>query len=208
MRIEPFAYMAWAKAHGGRRYRLNLADSGTRSVLTEELGLRLDDVKLNGPDHYGPPELMSRLAKFLGVGVENLVRASGTSLANFLAFGVLLGPGDEALVESPCYEALRGLPQLFGATARLVPRGARFALDPDAVLRAVGPKTRLVALSNLHNPSGAALDDAALAALAREAERRDFHVVVDEVYQDFLPGGRMPAAMRRPGARVLAPRSF
>ena len=210
MRFEPFRYMAWAKEHGQGRYGTSLSDSGTRSVTVEELGLSLGDVALNGVDRYGPPALMARLAEFLGVGEKNVVRTSGTSLANFLAYGAILERGDEVLVESPAYEALLGLPQLFGATARAVPRGPRFEIDPERVLAALSPRTKLVALSNLHNPTGVAASDEALRAIGREAERRGFHVLVDEVYQDFFPadGERLAPAYRRLGPRFVVTNSL
>lgn len=208
MRFEPFRYMAWAKENGQGRYGTSLAESGTRSVSAEELGLSASDIELNGVDRYGPPALMESLARFLGVAPANLVRASGTSLANFLAYGALLDRGDEALVETPVYEALTGLPQFFGAGARTFARGPRFEIDPDRVLAALSPRTRLVAISNLHNPSGVAAGDEALRAIGREAERRDFHVLVDEVYQDFAEGERMATAFRRLGPRFLATSSL
>jgi aspartate/methionine/tyrosine aminotransferase len=209
MNFEPFRYMAWAKEHGQGRYRTSLAESGTRSVSKEELSLSIGDVALNGVDRYGPPELMDRLAEFLGVGASNVVRTSGTSLANFLAYGAILDRGDEALVETPVYEALTGLPQLFGASVRTFARGeSRFEIDPDRVLAALSPRTRLVAVSNLHNPSGVAADDAALREIGREAERRGFYVLVDEVYQDFAGTERIATAYRRLGPRFLATNSL
>jgi len=57
-----------------------------------------------------------------------------------------------------------------------------YALDVSRVEAALTARTRLVILSNLHNPTGAAVNRAELESLARLADRRDFHVLVDEVY--------------------------
>ncbi len=208
MKFESFRYMAWAKENGQGRFALSLAESGTRSVSADELGIDPGTVALNGVDRYGPPELMTRLAGFLGVSERNVVRASGTSLANFLAYGAVLDRGDEALVETPSYEGLHGLPQLFGAVARPFPRDERFGIDPERVIGLVSPRTRLVVLSNLHNPSGVAASDPALAEIGRAAERNGFHVLVDEVYQDFLGERPLATAFLRLGPRFLATSSL
>jgi aspartate/methionine/tyrosine aminotransferase len=60
----------------------------------------------------------------------------------------------------------------------------------------------MVVVSDLHNPTGCAAGDAALARLAEEAARRDAWVLVDEVYRDFRPGPVGTA--RRAGDRVVA----
>jgi hypothetical protein len=60
-----------------------------------------------------------------------------------------------------------------------------FALDPDRIARAITPRTRVVAVSNLHNPTGVRADTAALQAAARVARSRGAALLVDEVYAPF-----------------------
>jgi aspartate/methionine/tyrosine aminotransferase len=57
------------------------------------------------------------------------------------------------------------------------------------------PKTRVIAITNPHNPSGVLASPSRLAALARLAERRGVRVLVDEVYLDAThePGTRSAA---------------
>jgi aspartate/methionine/tyrosine aminotransferase len=57
-----------------------------------------------------------------------------------------------------------------------------YALDPDLVARALTDRTRLIIMTNLHNPSGVRASDDALAGVGRLAERIGAHVLVDEVY--------------------------
>jgi hypothetical protein len=69
-------------------------------------------------------------------------------------------------------------------------------LDPDRIARAMTPRTRVVVITNPHNPSGVLAGDAELAEVGRLTERNGATVLVDEVYLD-LPGGR-PAATLSP----------
>jgi len=91
------------------------------------------------------------------------------------------------LVEAPGYEPLARIAE--GVGARVVcferPSGERFSLDPDRIARAMTPRTRVVAVSNLHNPSGVRADAASLQAAARVAESRGAILLVDEVYAPF-----------------------
>jgi aspartate/methionine/tyrosine aminotransferase len=69
-----------------------------------------------------------------------------------------------------------------------------FDVDPSAVAAMVSDRTRLVLLSNPHNPTGVLASAGSLEALARLAERRGFHVLVDEVYRDTVLDARPPLA--------------
>ena len=61
---------------------------------------------------------------------------------------------------------------------------------------ALTPRTRLVILTNPHNPSGALVSESSVRALARLAEERGIHVLFDEVYRDTVLDGRpAPAAV-------------
>jgi hypothetical protein len=67
-------------------------------------------------------------------------------------------------------------------------------LSPEAVEEAIGPETRVVILSNLHNPSGVGLGSATVQKLARVAEARNVWLLVDEVYLEILHGPDRPSA--------------
>jgi aspartate/methionine/tyrosine aminotransferase len=100
----------------------------------------------------------------------------------------LIDPGDEVLIEWPTYEPLLGVASFHGAVVRRVDRrvGQDFGLDPDAVARALTPRTRLVVLANLHNPSSHYTDAAALERIGVLAARAGARVLVDEVYLDAV----------------------
>ena len=98
--------------------------------------------------------------------------AAGTSGANHLAMATLLEPGDEVVCEFPAYEPMVTLALHLGASVRFVSRQADrgFRLDAGAVVDAIGVRTKLVLLSNLHNPSSVATDAATLRAIGARAE--------------------------------------
>lgn len=136
------------------------------------------------PRGYGYKPLLERLAAKARIGVECVVHAEGTSMANHLAMAALVEPGDEVLIEEPTYEALLAVAHYLGANVRRFPRrfDAGFQVDPREVERAVSPRTRLVVLTNLHNPSGVRTPDSTLRIVGEIARSLGANVLVDEVY--------------------------
>jgi len=180
------SYMQYAKLRSEAKY--NLAASGVMSYPLAELPVKLEDLEICGPTLYGYEPLLEQLAKLTGVTTDCVVTAQGTSLANHLAFAATLEPGEEALVEWPTYELLTATLQYLGARVRFFDRGLerQFRVDPEEVERKITPQTRLIVLTNLHNPSGTLIDDATLRAVGEVARKNDARVLVDEVYLESL----------------------
>jgi hypothetical protein len=188
-------YMQWAKLHSHARF--NLATSGILSVAAEEFPLQLDDLELTAPGAYGYPPLLERMARHAGVGEDRIVEAAGTSMANHLAMAALVRPGDEVLIEHPTYGLLLELASYLGARVRRFSRRMDdgFAVDVEEIKRSLTPQTRLIVLTNLHNPSGALAPAETLRSLGELAVERGAHVLVDEVYLEMLPERRSVTAL-------------
>jgi len=178
------AYMEWAKTRA--RTRFDLATSGLASYPLAELPVRLEDLELSAPGGYGYEPLQRRLAARCGAPVECVVAATGTSLANHLAMAATLEPGDEILIEHPTYELLVTTARYLGAEVGRFPRRFEdgFRLDSSEVERCVTPRTRLIAVTNLHNPSSALADEHALEQIGEIARSAGARVLADEVYLD------------------------
>ncbi|MDH3197798.1 MAG: aminotransferase class I/II-fold pyridoxal phosphate-dependent enzyme [Candidatus Krumholzibacteria bacterium] len=200
-------YITWAKQRPAVRY--DLARSGVPSVDLAPLVPSLDYVLAQDRHEEGWPPLVERIAGRYGVEAERVVVVHGTSMANHLTCAALLDPDDDALVEHPVYDPLAAVPRYLGA--RVIPFArpatAGFAPDLGAIRRAVTPRTRLIVLSDLHNPSGARLDDAALSGLEALATANDCRVLVDEVYLEFLYARGARTAARR-SERFVTTRSL
>lgn len=179
-------YMEFSKLHTGARF--NLAASGVMSYPLAELPARLEDLEINGPTVYGYAPLQERLARLNGVPPECVVAAAGTSMANHLAMAATIEPGDEVLVEHPTYELLVSVLQYLGARVRYFERRMEdgFCLDPAEVERQITPHTRLIVITNLHNPSGALADETTLRAVGEVAKHHNALVLVDEVYLEAM----------------------
>lgn len=196
----PTAYLRWAMKFYGR-VEYDLASSGMAAAPLSALGAV---PPLDAPNAWF--DLRARIAAYNAVPESDVLPALGTTHALWTAYAALLSPGDEALVERPTYEPMYRIPEGLGAHVTWFDRPARegFALDPDSIARAITPRTKVVALTNLHNPGGVRAPDEAIVAIAKAAARHGAHVLVDEVYAPF-DAMCDAAGIWRASARVLAP---
>jgi aspartate/methionine/tyrosine aminotransferase len=178
--------MEWAKLHSKARF--NLATSGVANYKLADLPVKVEDLEISGPSSYGYEPLQELIAAKYGIPVECVVAATGTSGANHLAMATILEPGDEVVVEHPTYDPLIGTALNLGAEVKRFRRmpEAGFRIELTEVERSITPRTRLIVLSNLHNPTSVLTDNESLQGLAAIAKTVGARVLVDEVYLDSL----------------------
>ncbi|MGB8659564.1 MAG: pyridoxal phosphate-dependent aminotransferase [Candidatus Acidiferrum sp.] len=185
-RTKRSVYMEWAKTHSHARF--NLATSGVTGVPLAEFPFDLAQFEVTAPGGYGYEPLQQRLARHNGVSEECVVAATGTSMANHLAMAAVLDPGNEVLIEQPVYGPLLDVAEYLGARVNRFSRRFEtgFTLEPAEIERAITGETRLIVLTNLHNPSGTLTTAATLRAIGEMAHSAGAHVLVDEVYLEML----------------------
>jgi aspartate/methionine/tyrosine aminotransferase len=171
--------MPWAKRRSHAKY--NLATSGVAHWKLRDLPVKIEDLEVSGPSYYGFEPLQNALAKHTSVPANRIVAATGTSMANYLAMAAVLKAADEVLIEHPTYELIVDVALQLGAEIRRFKRTpSTFSIDFTSIKDQLTPKTKLIAISNLHNPSSALIDEATIEEIGSLGVR----VMVDEVYLD------------------------
>ncbi len=180
------AYMEWVKTKSQAAF--NLANSGVKNYPLSGLPVDFDSLTLCGPGAYGYPPLLKAIAAKCGVDQDCVATAQGTSMANYLSMAAVIEPGDDVLIEHPAYPLLAETAEYLGANVKSFdrPAEARFATDTDLIERSLTPRTRLIVLTNLHNPSCAYIAEATLKRIQNIARSVRARVLVDEVYLDLL----------------------
>ncbi len=189
MRHKHSDYMHWSKTQS--RARFNLATSGVAPFPAHELPVDLKNLEINGTNDYGYAPLQQAIAGHYGVDPECVVESAGTSMANHLAMAAIIEPGDEVLIEHPAYGPILDVAYYLQANVRRFPRAEEngWAIDPKEVRRNITPKTRLVVITNLHNPTSALTSEAVLREIGDIARSVGAFVLVDEVYLDAVYEG-------------------
>ena len=207
-RVLQSDYMNFAKLKTRAPY--NLASSGVADCRLADLGASLADLELHGPNAYGYAPLVERIAARFDVDPACIVTTGGTSFANHLAMAALVSPGDAVLVEDPTYELLTSALGYLQADIHRFERRPEhgWRLDVEAIAAALTPRTRLVVLTNLHNPSSALADEATIHAIAEAAAKVGALVLVDEVYLELMFRTGEARTAFRPDANIVATSSL
>lgn len=181
-------YLLWAKR---RPHPANdLGRSDVVACTLDDLPGAREALELVGRNDEGWGPLVDRLAAHYRVRTDQVATATGTSGANFLACAVLIRPGDDVLVERPGYDPLLAVPRMLGANLVRFERRFEdgFRLDLERVEAALTPRTRLIIVTNPHNPTGALSGFDEWQRLGALAERHGCYVLADEIYLDAVMG--------------------
>ena len=168
-------------------------------VVVEAASKAMFEGRTHQVEARGLPEYLeacaSKLARENGVDVDpsgNVIATLGCKQGLVLALLSSIDPGDEVIVESPCFvsygptiELLGGVPVPVAADAN-----ARFVWTGEQLESAVTDKTRAILFCSPHNPAGTVHTRADLEIIADIAIRHDLTVIVDEIYEAVVWGDR------------------
>jgi hypothetical protein len=179
MSVNELMRLAFPGEHG------KFGRGAIRELLLKELGYSQTN---------GTIPLRRNIARmYPGATAHNVEVTNGGAEANFITMWRLLNRGDEAVIMLPNYMQNWGLAKAFGARVRewwLRPVSSRkpgmraiWAPDPVELQRLVTKKTRLIAVCNPNNPSGAVLARDAMEEVVERARWAGAWLLADEVYQ-------------------------
>jgi len=141
----------------------------------------------------GNPFVMEHLARQYSVPLDHILSTTGASGALSLLYRTYLQPGDHILVENPGFDLFADIAHALRAKVDHFSRkGDAFEIDLGELEERIQHNTRLIVLSNMHNPSGMLTGDDTLEKIARIVEGTGARVIVDEVYGDYADETRRP----------------
>ena len=192
MRFVPFELERW-QSTWENRVRFNLSESGVHPLSVRELldlagasAMPLLDVRLGYSQSNGTDLLRGRIAAlYPGVAPDQILVTTGSAEANFVVCWRLIEPGDTVAVMLPNYLQTWGLAQNLGAHVRSLTLHGEAQWEPDAdeARRAIPAGTKLVVITNPHNPTGHVLSDEMRRVIVSRAAEVGAWLLADEVYQ-------------------------
>jgi histidinol-phosphate aminotransferase len=129
-------------------------------------------------------ELRGAIAARYGLDPARLICGAGSDEIFQLLARAYLGPGDEIVQSQYAFLVYRLVAQQSGAVVRTAP-DRDFAVDVDAMLALVGPKTKIVFLANPNNPTGTYIPAEAVARL-HAGLPKDVLLVLDSAYAEYV----------------------
>jgi aspartate/methionine/tyrosine aminotransferase len=197
-------------AKGNKVYPFHLGDMNipTPANVMEAAVKAMKDGKTGYCPNAGIPRLREVLAAEVSASrgvrysMENVAIQPGGKPTIGKFFLALLNPGDEVLYPSPGYpiyesqiEFLGGVPKPY----RYLEGERTFTIDLDALNRQITPRTRLLVLNDLQNPTGAECSTKEREALADIVLKHDLYVLCDEAYFDIRYDGHSTSFASLPG---------
>ena len=125
---------------------------------------------------------------------NEIIASAGAKQAEANVINALFDEGDEVIIPTPAWVSFAAMVSLAGATPKFVPcpEAGGFVLEPDALRRAITPRTRGIILNSPSNPTGAVYGAEQLSAIAKVLVDADLWVMSDDVYEHIVYEGLAP----------------
>ncbi len=216
MRIAPFELERWQSVWE-HHVELNISESGVEPLSAAEL---LEDpavrdrvlaTPLGYPQTNGSEELRGRIAElYPGASAANVLLTCGCSEANYVAVWSLVEPGDEVIFMQPNYMQIAGLAESFGAAVKplWLRENLRWAPDISELRALISPKTKLIAICNPSNPTGAVLSEKLMDEICAAGSGVGAWILADEVYRGAEFSGAMTPTFYGRYDRVICTAGF
>lgn len=142
----------------------------------------------------GLPELLTALRHYYNeryrstLSEENFLITTGATEAIYLLITSMAAPGREFIIADPTFLLYAPLIRMLGGQVRAVPTNVAegHQLDPERVIKAMGPNTHAVILNSPSNPTGTVYPRATVERICQEAAYRGIQVISDEVYDHLI----------------------
>jgi aspartate/methionine/tyrosine aminotransferase len=180
----------------------NLTDTGVHPFTLKELftGKEIEELaglRLGYGQTNGAPELRDTIARlYPGADATNVLVTNGTAEANFITVWSMLEPGDELVLMLPNYMQIYGLAHSFGVEVKPFHLIEEVNWGPsiEQLKQRVTNKTKMIAVCNPNNPTGAVLSDVEMRWIFKVAEEADAWIYADEVYRGAeMDGSETPS---------------
>ncbi|HET6266996.1 MAG TPA: aminotransferase class I/II-fold pyridoxal phosphate-dependent enzyme, partial [Acidobacteriota bacterium] len=175
----------------------NLTESSFSDALLGDLGIDFAKLLLCYGDHLGKPELRAQIAADAApLAAENILVTAGAASALFIISTTLLKTGERLIVMRPNYATNIETPRAIGAAIDFLDLtfDERFQLDLDRLAAKITKDTKLVSLTNPHNPTGAMMSESDLRGVIKLVESSGARLIFDETYRDMAFGEPLPCA--------------
>ncbi len=197
MKLQPFEMERW-QSTWENQVEYNLSESGIKPLKVSEV-LDIDtsgvlDQSLGYPQTNGTEELRTAIAAmYPKATADDLLVTNGSSEANFVTLWSFLKSGVEIAVMLPNYMQIWGLAKTMEAKVRpfwLREGASDWSLDLGKLRKIVSKRTKLIAVCNPNNPTGAVLGEEMIHGICEIAKKVGAWILSDEIYHGAELDGR------------------
>ncbi|MBL7082328.1 MAG: aminotransferase class I/II-fold pyridoxal phosphate-dependent enzyme [Candidatus Aminicenantes bacterium] len=189
MKIEIFE-LERTQSQWENRVKYNLTESGIHpyslnEILDKEEIKDLISLRLGYGQTNGSIELREAISRlYPGTDLDNVLVTNGSAEANFITIWTNLEPGDELILMLPNYMQIWGIARSFGVTVKpfYLREDLNWGPDLDELKSLISPRTKMIAVCNPNNPTGAVLSKEEMKEIVHIAMEAGAWIYSDEVY--------------------------
>jgi histidinol-phosphate aminotransferase len=149
-----------------------------------------------------------KIAEINGLkGFENVLIGNGSSEVYDMIWRSFVQPGEEVIQHTPCFGIYKLRCTIVGGKIVSVPMkydSRDFRFDPDRIIEAITPKTKIIVIANPNNPTGNFMDDAGFVRVAETG----LPFIVDEAYVEYAGLGKSQVKLIEKFPNVMVTRTL
>ena len=166
----------------------NLAESSMRDLNLNDLQVNLKELVLFYGEHRGIAKLRQAIIDDSKVlSADDALVTGGAAMALFIVSTTLLSANDHLVVIRPNYGTNLETPRAINCAMSIIDLKFEdaFEIDIESVRKVIQPNTKLISITNPHNPTGKLFDEKTIKALTVLAEEHDCFLLIDETYREL-----------------------
>lgn len=150
----------------------------------------------------------SKIAEINGLdGPENVLIGNGSSEVYDMIWRSFVQPGEEIIQHTPCFGIYKLRCAVVGGKLVSVPMiydESGFHFDPDSIIKAITPKTKIIVIAHPNNPTGDFMDSSEFVKIAETG----LPFVVDEAYLEYAGLGKSQVGLIKKYPNVIVTRTL
>jgi aspartate/methionine/tyrosine aminotransferase len=174
------------RGYGNIKY--NLAESSVRDIFFRDIDINLSELVLFYGEHKGITKLREAIREESQViHADDVLVTAGAATALFIVSTTLLNSTDHLVVIRPNYGTNLETPRALNCGINIIDLKfeENFEIDVNSVRKAIKPNTKLISITNPHNPTGKVFSGETIQQLIQLAEEKECRLLVDETYRDL-----------------------
>ena len=185
--VDDVAFLSWAKPTAGTPEHIR--EAAIAAIRNGQVGGYSENAGLVNLREVIVEKL--RRDNDVEADISQILVTVGAIEGLSAAIMAIIDPGDEVLLFTPTYSTHIRQVVIASGKPVLVPTIEEdgFALDFDAIRKAITPKTKAIICCSPNNPTGTVLSEKELRELAALALQHNLMIITDEAYEYFIYDG-------------------
>jgi aspartate aminotransferase len=129
-------------------------------------------------------QVMTKRSRGFSPDLSQILVTPGANIQIYLACACLIDPGDEIIIQDPCFVSYESIIHTLRGTVVRAPlsESNQFVIDPADIARLVTSRTKAIIINSPHNPTGSVISEDVFREIYHICDKHGLYLLSDEVY--------------------------